>query len=191
MEPLWISVSRPFPARWKEVTTCSMSALITSLYEYWYQRSSGTPYGATTTTSPAGKVSIGQVSWKKNLRPSQQLTIFLMWLPPVPLITKIWRWSEESHGGTGSVLHTDIINLSNRLALPTDNAVDVGRQAVQCGVFPLYEVENGKYKINVTPEPLKPVADYLKGQGRFRHWLKQISTRFRIKSTRIGPGLKI
>ncbi len=31
------------------------------------QRSSATPYGAATTTSPAGKVSIGQFSWKKNM----------------------------------------------------------------------------------------------------------------------------
>ncbi len=31
------------------------------------QRSSATPFGASTTTSPAGKVSIGQVTWKKNM----------------------------------------------------------------------------------------------------------------------------
>ena len=35
---------------------------------------------------------------------------------------------------------------------PTDNAIEVGRLAVQTGMFPLYEVENGKYKINVNPE---------------------------------------
>ena len=52
---------------------------------------------------------------------------------------------------------------------PTDNAVEVGRLAVQTGMFPLYEVENGKYKINFNPETLKPVTDYLKSQGRFRH----------------------
>jgi pyruvate/2-oxoacid:ferredoxin oxidoreductase beta subunit len=40
---------------------------------------------------------------------------------------------------------------------------------VQSGMFPLYEVENGNYKLNYNPEALKPVADYLKGQGRFRH----------------------
>ncbi len=31
------------------------------------QRSSSTPYGASTTTSPAGKVSMGQATWKKNM----------------------------------------------------------------------------------------------------------------------------
>ena len=52
---------------------------------------------------------------------------------------------------------------------PTDNAIAVSRAAVQCGMFPLYEVENGNYKLTYAPETLKPVAEYLKGQGRFRH----------------------
>ena len=41
---------------------------------------------------------------------------------------------------------------------------------METGVFPLYEVENGKYRMTVdVPEKLRPVQDYLKGQGRFRH----------------------
>jgi pyruvate ferredoxin oxidoreductase beta subunit len=41
---------------------------------------------------------------------------------------------------------------------------------VQTGIFPLYEVEYGKYKITVDPpEKLRPVSDYIKLQGRFRH----------------------
>jgi pyruvate ferredoxin oxidoreductase beta subunit len=36
-------------------------------------------------------------------------------------------------------------------------------------VFPLYEVENGKYRLSFNPESLRPVTDYFKGQGRFRH----------------------
>jgi len=31
------------------------------------QRSSFTPFGESTTTSPAGKVKIGQITWKKNM----------------------------------------------------------------------------------------------------------------------------
>ena len=41
---------------------------------------------------------------------------------------------------------------------------------VETGIFPLYEVENGKYRLTMeTPEPRRPVGDYLKLQGRFRH----------------------
>jgi pyruvate ferredoxin oxidoreductase beta subunit len=38
----------------------------------------------------------------------------------------------------------------------------------------LYEVENGRYRITYSPEPLAPVTDYLNGQGRFRHLTNNI-----------------
>jgi len=47
--------------------------------------------------------------------------------------------------------------------------IEIGRLAVETGVFPLYEVENGKYKLTEIPDSLRPVEDYLKVQGRFRH----------------------
>jgi pyruvate ferredoxin oxidoreductase beta subunit len=45
----------------------------------------------------------------------------------------------------------------------------LGRLAVETGVFPMYEVENGSYRLNMDPPKLRPVVDYLKTQGRFRH----------------------
>lgn len=36
-------------------------------------------------------------------------------------------------------------------------------------MFPLYEVENGQYKMSLDLPKLRPVKDYLKIQGRFRH----------------------
>ena len=46
----------------------------------------------------------------------------------------------------------------------------MGRLAVEAGVFPLYEVEDGHYRLSPDmPKKLKPVKDYFKGQGRFRH----------------------
>ena len=47
--------------------------------------------------------------------------------------------------------------------------VRIGRLAVETGMFPLYEIENGKYKLSRDLPELRPVADYLKLQGRFRH----------------------
>jgi len=51
----------------------------------------------------------------------------------------------------------------------TELTIKIGRLAVQTGIFPLYEIEDGKYKLSVNPAKLKPVPDYLKLQGRFRH----------------------
>ena len=36
-------------------------------------------------------------------------------------------------------------------------------------MFPLYEVENGKYKLSFDLPELRPVTDYMNLQGRFRH----------------------
>ncbi|MDH4207844.1 MAG: pyruvate synthase subunit beta, partial [Anaerolineae bacterium] len=47
--------------------------------------------------------------------------------------------------------------------------VEVARAAVQTGAWPLYEVEKGQTRITVKVAELRPVADYLKLQGRFRH----------------------
>jgi pyruvate ferredoxin oxidoreductase beta subunit len=50
--------------------------------------------------------------------------------------------------------------------------VKLGKLAVETAIFPLYEVENGRYRLNVDPAKLKPVEEYLKPQGRFRHLLE-------------------
>ncbi len=52
---------------------------------------------------------------------------------------------------------------------PPDLAVRMGRLAVETGIFPLYEIEDDKYKLNLDLPQLRPVPDYLKLQGRFRH----------------------
>jgi pyruvate ferredoxin oxidoreductase beta subunit len=134
------------------------------------QRSSATPYGATTTTSPAGKNSIGQSSWKKNVAAIAVAHGIPYVATASPshykdLMTKIKKAMDVKGPSYIQVLSA----CPTGWRCPTDNAIDVSRQAIQCGMFPLYEVENGNYKMNYSPETLKPVADYLKGQGRFRH----------------------
>jgi pyruvate ferredoxin oxidoreductase beta subunit/2-oxoisovalerate ferredoxin oxidoreductase beta subunit len=53
---------------------------------------------------------------------------------------------------------------------PPEICVKLARLAVQTRVFPLYEITNGvEYKINIKPAKPKPVTEYLKLQGRFRH----------------------
>ncbi|HUJ74216.1 MAG TPA: pyruvate ferredoxin oxidoreductase, partial [bacterium] len=40
---------------------------------------------------------------------------------------------------------------------------------VETGIFPLYEVENGKYSLSINFPTLKPISDYMGQQGRFKH----------------------
>ena len=134
------------------------------------QRSSATPFGASTTTSPAGKVSIGQFSWKKNM-PAIAAAHDIPYVAtachsyPFDLMKKVARAA-----ATPGPAYLHVLSVC-----PTgwrsagDITVKLGRMVVQTGIFPLYEVENGRYKMSVTVPNLKPVKDYLKLQGRFRH----------------------
>ena len=47
--------------------------------------------------------------------------------------------------------------------------MEIGKLAVETGLWYLAEYENGKVKMNVVPKTLKPVEEYLKTQRRFRH----------------------
>jgi pyruvate ferredoxin oxidoreductase beta subunit/2-oxoisovalerate ferredoxin oxidoreductase beta subunit len=53
--------------------------------------------------------------------------------------------------------------------LADDVGVTMARLAVECGIFPLYEVEQGRtYTLNRQSKTL-PVGEYLKKQKRYRH----------------------
>ena len=133
------------------------------------QRSSATPYGASTTTAPAGKVSIGQKTWKKDM-PAIAVAHSIPYVAtacpsyPFDLMEKVKKAADVN--GPAYVHILSVCPTGWRS--PTNQSVSLGRLAVQTGVFPLYEVVDGKHKLNVDRE-LKPVADYLKKQGRFRH----------------------
>ena len=58
--------------------------------------------------------------------------------------------------------------------LPPNLAIRIGRLAAETGVFPIYEVEDGEYKLNIDFPKLRPVKDYLLLQGRFRHLPKEV-----------------
>ncbi|HOP87026.1 MAG TPA: pyruvate synthase subunit PorB [Syntrophorhabdaceae bacterium] len=134
------------------------------------QRSSSTPYGAMTTTSPPGKKSIGQSTWKKDMAKiaaAHNIPYVATACPSYPfdLFSKIKK--ARSVNGPSYIHILSVCPTGWRI--PADLAIEYGKLAVRTGVFPLYEVEDGRYKITYSPEPLRPVQDYLKGQGRFRH----------------------
>ena len=134
------------------------------------QRSSATPFGASTTTAPPGKVSMGQSTWKKNMPAiavAHEIPYVATACPSYPfdLMDKVKK-AVTIEGPT--YLHVlSVCPTGWRIA--SNLSVRLGRLAVETGVFPLYEVENGKYTLTYDQPQLRPVQDYLKLQGRFRH----------------------
>jgi pyruvate ferredoxin oxidoreductase beta subunit len=68
--------------------------------------------------------------------------------------------------------------------IPTEEAIKYGRLIVDSCVFPLYEVINGKYRMTYEPEKILPVAEYIKGQGRFRHLTPEMIGEIQAQTTR-------
>jgi len=48
-------------------------------------------------------------------------------------------------------------------------SIELAKLAVQTRYWPVYEVYKGKYKLNIKVPKPKPVVEFLKLQGRFRH----------------------
>lgn len=139
------------------------------------QRSSSTPYGAKTTTSPPGKKSIGQSTWKKPLpliAASHKIPYVATANPSFPfdLMEKIEK-AKKVKGP--SYIHIFSV-CDTGWQTPSNMTVHIGRLATFTGVFPIYEIFDGKkYVINIKPEKLLPVEKYLELQGRFRHLFKK------------------
>jgi len=146
------------------------------------QRSSSTPFGASTTTSPAGKVHQGQETWKKNM-PEIIAAHGVPYVAsacssfPVDLVEKVKRAA-----ATPGPAYVHILSVCpTGWRIPPSLAIKYGRLAVESGIFPLYEVRNGKYFLTFEYPELIPVKNYFKGQGRFRHLTEDAIARIQKK----------
>ncbi|MGB2841529.1 MAG: pyruvate synthase subunit PorB [Halobacteriota archaeon] len=139
------------------------------------QRSSSTPYGAWTTTAPVGKKSIGQMTWKKNMPEiavAHKIPYVATACPSYPfdLMDKVKKGAEIEGPAYVHILSP----CPTGWRCPPNLSIELGRLAVETGVFPLYEVINGEYRLSIDLPELKPVKEYMKKQGRFRHLTEDV-----------------
>ncbi len=133
------------------------------------QCSGATPCGAWTTTTPGGK----HIQQRRGKKPIMEMMIA----------------NGIVYGGTVSVAYPeDFIRTVRRAKsikgpkfihayspcpsgwrMDPRKAIEVSRLAVRTGVFPLYEFQDGRYNFTKEIKKRKPVEEYLRLQGRFKH----------------------
>jgi pyruvate ferredoxin oxidoreductase beta subunit len=136
------------------------------------QRSSATPYGADTSTCPVGTVVPGKPQRRKDLtRIMAAHGAYAAQASPSnwkDLMTKV-RKAIASNGPA----YIGIVSPCNRgWRTQLNDSILMSRLAVDTCYWPLYEVEEKGKKLTITYDPKdkkKPIVDFLKPQGRFKH----------------------
>ena len=140
------------------------------------QRSSSTPIGAHTTTSPRGRVSYGEKNRKKDLT-------MIMAAHGCPYVatavpgSKHWKDLAAKAAKAISTAGPTFINAlspcTTEWKFKPEDTVEIADLAVETCMFPLYEIEDGhKLTITYRPKQKLPVEEYLSRQGRFSHLFK-------------------
>lgn len=136
------------------------------------QRSSATPWGAWTTTTPE---SHPEASPKKDMlaimaahRLPYLATATVAY--PLDLIEKV----HKAHATHGTRFLHILSPCPPGWKFSDEETIELSRMAVENRVFPLVEVEGGdRWRVTVDPSPVVPVEPYLRKQGRFRHLTEQ------------------
>ncbi len=134
------------------------------------QRSSSTPIGAATTTSPAGKESFGEDVHKKDM-PSIAAAHGLEYVATASV-----AYPEDFKKKVEKALEIEGPKYIQIFAPcprgwrhESKNSIEIARLVVETGLYPIFEMENGKITNVKKLKDRKPVEEYLKVQGRFKH----------------------
>ncbi|NTV88891.1 MAG: pyruvate ferredoxin oxidoreductase [Clostridiales bacterium] len=139
------------------------------------QRSSSTPRFADATTSPIGLVSNGKKQNKKDLT-----KIIAAHNIPYVAQTTFMGNMKDLHEKAHKAIYTEGAAFLNVLSpcprgwrYETEDLAEICKLAVETCVWPMYEVENGVWKLSYKPKNKLPVETYLKKQGRYAHLFKK------------------
>ncbi len=139
------------------------------------QRSSATPQGAATTTSPVGKA----IPEGKQ-RPRKDLTQIVVAHDSPYVAQANPAYYNDLIKKVQKALNTEGPTFINILSpcprgwrYESSQSIQIAKLATLTGFWPLYEVENGKYRITYRPKKRRPFREWLESQGRFKHLLSE------------------
>jgi pyruvate ferredoxin oxidoreductase beta subunit len=138
------------------------------------QRSSATPFHAWATTSEVGKAQQGKPQRRKDLT-----SIIADHGVPYVGQASISHWrdlvskAEKAFAVEGPAFLNILATCPRGWRSPYNKSVELAKLGVQTGFWPLFEVENGEWRMTTAmKQPTKPIEEFLKPQGRFRHLFK-------------------
>ena len=138
-----------------------------------YQRSGATPYGAFTTTSQVGEAHTGKEQFRKDLT-------MIMAAHNIPYVAQsspsnhfdLMKKADKAFKADGPAFINCLSVCPTSWKTDTQTGLKITQTAVDTCFWPLYEVENGVFKITYMPKEKLPIIAWLENQGRFKHLLK-------------------
>ena len=135
-----------------------------------FQRSGATPIGAWTTTSPVGKEQAGKLQNRKNLTEimvAHGLRYVAQASPHDP--RDLVRKAAKALATPGPSFLNILSPCPRGWRSDGAESIELAREAVNTCYWPLFEVEDGEYRLTYRPKVKQPLAPWLKRQGRFAH----------------------
>lgn len=137
------------------------------------QRSSATPMGSATTTTPAGEVIPGKQEWRKDLT-----RIVVAHNVPYAAQASPHNWSDLAKKAAKALATKGPTFLNVMSPCPLgwytkgEDSIKLAKLSTDTCYWPLYEVTDGVLKVTYKPKEKLPIVDFLKPQGRFKHLFK-------------------
>ena len=134
------------------------------------QRSGATPLCAATSTHPAGTYSMGKRHMKKNLpQIVAEHNVVYVATASIAYLKDLKNKVKKAMTFRGARYIQVDTPCPSGWSFSSELTLEIGRRGVNCGLVPLFEMENGKIiKVKKIKKQI-PVTEYLKGQKRFRH----------------------
>ncbi|NLV71449.1 MAG: FAD-dependent oxidoreductase [Actinobacteria bacterium] len=135
-----------------------------------FQRSGATPVAAWTTTSPVGKETAGKVQNRKNLTElmiAHGIEYVAQASPHDP--RDLVRKAAKALSVDGPTFLNVLSPCPRGWRSDGSESIDLAREAVNTCYWPLFEYENGEYRLTYRPHHKLPLVPWLKRQGRFAH----------------------
>ncbi len=144
------------------------------------QRSGATGFGASTTTSPAGKEQQGKTEYPKDLT-------MIVAAHDIPYAAQVsphnWRdlisKCEKGFECGGPSFINAVSPCPRGWRFASEDTINMAKLSVETCVWPLYECENGVFRLTAESKRIadgvqekKPITEWFKAQGRYKHMLK-------------------